>query len=398
MGGSVPEIPGHQATGNLLHMFRCEVADLLGRGSTAFPGAQPVSFASRHLKELENEDYFLCEKSDGLRCLMYLTEDEHGNETTYLIDRKNNYYHVPAGLHFPLVDSEADFHTRTIIDGELVYDKQPSGETQLNYLVFDCLVLDGDKLMHRTLDKRLAYYTERVDKPLRNLYKKYPEEIQHRPFDVILKKMEFAYGTEMMFRSILPSLKHGNDGLIFTSRTAPYKCGTDPHILKWKPEDENSIDFVLKLEWPLAALDSEDEEDGFHQPYRPDYSAKPTFCLEINCGDNRESQYAVMHVDDAEWEDLKMRNIPLDEQIVECVMDKEHRWRFLRFRNDKRDANHISTVESVIESIQDRISREELILAGKPIRDAWKQRQAQAEQGNRRVAATYTHDTKMDGA
>ena len=38
-------------------------------------------------------------------------------------------------------------------------DVEPDGTKVLRYLVFDCLVLDGKHLMHRTLDKRLGVWT-----------------------------------------------------------------------------------------------------------------------------------------------------------------------------------------------------------------------------------------------
>jgi mRNA guanylyltransferase len=100
--------------------------------------------------------YYLCEKSDGIRCLMYFTRDED-KEIHYLIDRKNDYYYVP-GLHFPLPsdDSFQGSHTDTIIDGELVLDIISPGKKVLRYLVFDCLVIEKKSVMERTLDKRLA--------------------------------------------------------------------------------------------------------------------------------------------------------------------------------------------------------------------------------------------------
>ena len=73
------------------------------------------------------------------------------------IDRRNDYYFVPA-LHFPVPKDPTfqRFHLDTLIDGELVLDEESNGKMVLKYLVFDCLVLDGKPLMHRTLDKRLA--------------------------------------------------------------------------------------------------------------------------------------------------------------------------------------------------------------------------------------------------
>ena len=388
MGGSVPNMPGQMAEGDLLRDLQKQVAQLLGRSSPKFPGAQPVSFSARHLKELQQQDYFLCEKSDGIRCLLWLTHTADAKECIYLIDRNNDYYYI-EGLHFAVsMEHPAEFHTQTIIDGELVKDSRPDGNFDVNFLVFDCLVLDGDMLMQRPLDKRLAYYSEKIDKPFRKLYQHFPQELQYRPFNVIMKEMQFAYGTEMMFRDILPKLTHGNDGLVFTCRNTPYQFGTDPHIIKWKPPNENSIDFVLNLEWPLAALDSEDEEDGYTKPYRPDYYAKPTFRLDINHGNGQERPFGTMYLDDAEWEAMKAMKVPLDHQIVECYLEPGQRWRFIRFRHDKKEANHISTANSVMESITDRITTDRLIKASKPIRDAWKLREAQRRPAAQHATAT----------
>lgn len=51
------EEPGVKAQGDLLHAMRREVADLLDRNSTNFPGAQPVSFSRQHISELVREEY-----------------------------------------------------------------------------------------------------------------------------------------------------------------------------------------------------------------------------------------------------------------------------------------------------------------------------------------------------
>jgi hypothetical protein len=48
--------PGVKAQGQLLHEMRREVATLLNRSQTGFPGAQPVSFARQHLDELAQHE------------------------------------------------------------------------------------------------------------------------------------------------------------------------------------------------------------------------------------------------------------------------------------------------------------------------------------------------------
>ncbi|KAL9598959.1 MAG: hypothetical protein Q9219_004142 [cf. Caloplaca sp. 3 TL-2023] len=377
MVGSVPEIPGIRATGEMLRAFRREVADLLGRSNPNFPGAQPVSFAARHKLELQTQDYYVCEKSDGIRCLMYHTQDEDNKEVIYLIDRKNDYYWV-ENLHFPLPGFEEQFHLNTLIDGELVNDRLPNGGMQLKYLVFDCLYLDGNSLMHRTLDKRLAYFRENIFTPYKKLYEKYPAEIQYLPFIIEFKRMELGYGVEAMFRDVLPNLRHGNDGLIFTCKNTPYQCGTDPHILKWKPPEDNTVDFLLQMDFPVIEPDADDIRDGFTSPF-PDYSALPQFNLLVFNGSNDYLRWGTMFAYESEWEAMKSRDEPLNDRIIECSLDERKRWRFRRFRDDKIEANHISTVESVMESIQDRVTKEELIRAAKKIRDEWKKRQKLGE-------------------
>lgn len=48
--------PGIKAEGPLLFDLRREVASLLKRQQTSFPGAQPVSFGRKHIEELRNHE------------------------------------------------------------------------------------------------------------------------------------------------------------------------------------------------------------------------------------------------------------------------------------------------------------------------------------------------------
>lgn len=317
-----------------------------------------------------------------MRYLLYLTTDEKGLEIQYLISRKNEFWMVPRGhFHCPVVHSYIDYHKDTLIDGELVVDQKPGGGTEAKYLVFDCMVLDNSSLMNRTLDKRLAYFKERVFEPYIQLLRNYPEEIPEQHFIMELKSMEFSYAIEKMFNEVLPSLPHGNDGLIFTCRTSEYKFGTDPNILKWKPETENSIDFRLSMEFPILKPDEIDISEGITEPYY-DYDTIPTCNLYAFAGDDSEDPwYGTMFIEPDEWESLKMLNQPLNDRIVECIMDNQARWRYMRFRDDKTHANHTSTVASVIESIKDRVTSQDLMSAAPRIREKWKQRDE--EQSNR---------------
>lgn len=142
---------------------------------------------------------------------------------------------------------------------------------------------------------------------------------------------------------------------------------------------------MLNLHFPLVDPDTEDERDGIYDPY-PDYSALPTFSLSIMIDREVYKPYGTMTVEPAEWESMKALQEPLDDRIVECYQDSQNHWRFMRFRDDKKEANHVSTVESVIESIQDKISKRDLINNAKKIRDEWKRRDKEVQEAARREA------------
>lgn len=345
--------------------------------------------------------YYVCEKSDGIRCLLYFTRSEVEGELHYLIDRMNNYYYVP-NLHFPLAPEKPDgpidfpsYHVNTIIDGELLYDEYPDGRKILKFVVFDCLLLDEVQLMQRTLDKRLAYFKEKVFKPYEELCRHFPESAAQFVFKMEEKSFQLGYGVVMMFTDIIPALPHGSDGLIFTCRETPYKFGTDDHILKWKPADENTIDFKLGLEFPPMSLrrvsgtssdmvTPYDENDEYEEGWAFDYGGHPTMMLYVLHSERDYRSFAQLYTTDAEWDSMKRyaieRNDGLDGQIVECHKDMSGRWRFNRFRDDKREANHITTVIKVLESIDDGVSKEDLVRVAGQVRTAMKRRAAETEQ------------------
>ncbi|KAK4188694.1 mRNA capping enzyme alpha subunit-like protein [Podospora australis] len=371
--------PGIRADPELVRRLRAEVARLLGRNSHGFPGAQPVSFGRRHIEELKRKDYFVCEKSDGIRYLLYLTVDEFGKECHYLIDRKNDYWFIHRyNLHFPLQSDPLGFHVDTLIDGELVMDRvpgAPDGRFEPKFLVFDLLVLDGkNDILSRSLDKRLAHFKDFIMKPYEKLFAEYPDELKYQAFKVEMKDMQYSYGIEMMFRQILPNLKHDNDGLIFTCRTTPYQFGTDQHILKWKAPHDNTVDFRLRLNFPTVQ-----EEEGGEQFV--DYDSVPEAQMLVFTGSDRgQPNYQLfnerLYLTEEEWEQLKQWGDPLQDRVIECCLDGEKRWRLYRFRDDKSEANHSSTVNSVLESIKDGVTELELIDAAKGIRHGWKARAA----------------------
>ncbi|KAK4702619.1 mRNA guanylyltransferase, partial [Phenoliferia sp. Uapishka_3] len=338
----VPErIPGDLITDpERLHQLKTHLATLCGLQSLRFPGSQPVSFDRDSLQLLEREDFWVCEKSDGVRVLVLIVATPEGQEV-YLIDRKEDFYQN-YGLTFPHQDGPEYNHSNTVLDGEMVIDVDPETGERLKLWV--------------------------VNPYLSLLSKMSPEMSLLQPFEVKLKKQELSYGIEDVFKVHLPKLKHGNDGLIFTSAEAPYTPGTDRKILKWKPPSENSIDFLLQVKFP-ALPDRPDEVDLY---------AKPRFMLMMNHGKNDVRFFDTMEVEDETWEEWKRKGDQYDDRVVEVVWNKDRQtWEMLRFRDDKREGNFHQVVTSILKSIQHGVEADELIAHAGKIKHAWKTREYQ---------------------
>ncbi|KDE04914.1 hypothetical protein MVLG_04671 [Microbotryum lychnidis-dioicae p1A1 Lamole] len=367
----------------LLLQVREHLSTLCGLNALRFPGSQPVSFDLQSLKMLEEEDFWVCEKSDGVRVIVLVVATEQGQQT-YLVDRRYDFYQV-SGLRFPH-QTGLDFdHSNTVLDGELVIDVEPARGEVLRLLLFDCLVIDSENLMHKPLHKRYGRLKAYIMEPYDKLLMAHPEACEYLPFEVRLKPQELSYGIEAVFREHVPKLLHGNDGLIFTSAEAVYTPGTDPKMwvidesLKWKPPSENSIDFVLQLKFPAR-------KDNDHEP---DYTAKPIFMLLMNHGHEGSFYFDTMSVDDDTWERWKASGEQYDDRVVEVVWDFERQtWRLLRFRDDKLEGNYKTVVSSIIKSIQHGVEEERLVGHAPRIKAAWKvraERRRREEEERRRV-------------
>ncbi len=112
------------------------------------------------------------------------------------------------------------------------------------FLIFDLLCIDGCSIVEKPFTSRLGRLNEFIIKPYQQrmkLAKSFPSS-SPSPFRVELKKLERSYALNRVLDSI-ESLKHANDGLLFTSAVAGYRIGTCDKMLKWKPPELNSIDF-----------------------------------------------------------------------------------------------------------------------------------------------------------
>ncbi|KAN0063855.1 Dcp1p-Dcp2p decapping enzyme complex alpha subunit [Thecaphora frezii] len=392
---TVPNLPGRKVEDHMqLTYLRNHVRDLCRLGHSRFPGAQPVSFDKNSIHLLTTEDYWVCEKSDGQRVLILIVIPSKTNvQEVFLIDRKNDYYQVP-NLFFPHhlprhpdAVKSGGMRKDTLMDGELVIDTDDDGRQKLVLLLFDLIVIDRELLAERPLSKRYGRLNTFIYPPYQKFLKQHPKLAAMQPFEVQVKKMDLSYGVGAVWNDVVPNLKHGNDGLIFTCLNSGYVMGTDPKILKWKPPSENSIDFKLSLRFPP---DLERDPRG----NLPDLTSMPFFELRQYMGSSASGEYEYfdeLWVEPAEWATMVESGEQFDDRIVECVWETDPnpatellrekqvqlppRWRLMRIRDDKHHGNHCSIVEKILKSIRDGVEVDELLAAAPTIRAAWKSKQ-----------------------
>ncbi|KAI8816620.1 putative mRNA capping enzyme alpha subunit [Fimicolochytrium jonesii] len=353
----LPRIPGVLAAKPQAAQLRNIVANLMGSRGTGFPGAQPISFARDHIHELQRENYFVSEKADGIRCLMFSTTDSNGRGETYLIDRHNEYYRLDFGL--PIPGRRGAFHYDTILDGELVLDVYPDQKQVLWFLLFDCMAVDGKSLVERDYMKRLGYLKETILKPYKELMSQDKNYAAVQPFRMDLKPLQLSYHLQKVFEDI-PNLKHKSDGIIFTSSVARYYTGTCEKMLKWKPANENTVDFRIRVVGDFS---------------------QPEYALELWEGRDEYSEFGMLTLE-PELEQSWARSPP-ENRIIECRYDPSWpgQWRFSRWRDDKQHANHRSTYRKIMESIRDGVDEQELLNSAPLIRSKWKDREREAATG-----------------
>lgn len=365
-----------------------------------FPGGQPVSFESRHLKILESEDYYVCEKSDGVRYLLYFCHPPSG-PAAFLIDRNYVFRHL-GPLELPGKDLNTP-HDETLLDGELLIDtfeidekddfednsekkegnvEDKEGEEEdiydlgikatpakrrklvkklISYMIFDCLLVNGHNVMHQTLPNRLKHVQNDILTPFTTLKLK-----SDFPFDLQMKTMFKPYHMHHIFRNVIPKLHHQNDGLIFTPVKDAYLSGTCPRMLKWKPAHLNSVDFMLtKRDGKLLLQAARSGQHFDYACFRPEKEDEERWREEPPLGKILECRY------DPEWE------VP----VLDSEEIKKGGWRFLRFREDKVMANAQHVVQKIIDSIGDNVKEEQLSKACDRLRDAWLQRHPEEARG-----------------
>lgn len=310
-----------------------EVVQGAGRSdSWEFPGMQPVSMTLMNVQMLMTDDYVVAFKADGIRVFMTLLPNDRN---VYLTGRDMKTYRLRSVNRNLLFKKGFSHRLLYQLDGELVCYRCTGSSNNIcfMYIPHDILTYRGQCV------EPLAFHYRRncIDALIRE------DELcndSNKPSAsnfVIFKKsfLNLDYLQCMNSGGALPS-----DGFIFQSLSTPYVRGTCSMLLKWKPPQQNSIDFRLYVQ-------------------RTDTPGIIRFSY--TCAEGTEVHSEFVNVKNA---DMEQRCLSLNGKIIEFIKQADGRclWYGIRRRDDKLQPNSIATYNRVLQSISDSVSWQELLL------------------------------------
>lgn len=184
-----------------------------------FIGSQPETLQKDQLSLLYKELYSVTDKADGDRYFLF-------------IDDSRNVYYIDTNLNILKTNLTSTKYKSTLIDGELIKQKN-----KYVFYGFDILFMNGCDLRGNTE----YLLTQRLD-----VLNKVLQTINNtNEYEIFMKKFIFRnvfIGSEVIMNEINEKL-YKNDGLIFTPMNEPYPITKKwKKLLKWKPSELNTID------------------------------------------------------------------------------------------------------------------------------------------------------------
>lgn len=304
------------------------------RSKRHFPGAQPVSLLREHLPRLHRYPYMVSLKADGERWFCVVHES-----SLWFVTRSLQVF---RSVYRPALEQ----HNGTLLDGEYVAARSL-------FLVLDCLAVQGRNVCLQPLMERLE-----LSVPLGQLFADGSQPLWFRPQEYVDVRTRFS---ELLQKSA--QRPFALDGLVFTPAKLPYRLGIDFNMFKWKPAAENTVD-LLFLRGSLfcrqtrrssgttsAAVVAEDEVD-YAADSAPRSHLAAIGSLAEKCVVSPGSPTMVLEC-----------------SLVGGETPENYVWRPRRLRPDKRGPNLDWIVESIVQSIRENITLEELqaeLMAKKP--------------------------------
>lgn len=275
-----------------------------------FPGCQPVSIEFRHFDILRSQPYLVCEKTDGVRCMLLAFMFEN-KKICVCLNRALDMFLCPLNFRKSVYEGGG-----SILEGELYEDEI--------FMVYDALVVCGKIVGQLDFLSRLKHIEE---------MKKLLTVLKYDPIKIQLKTFHLLTDFKTFMDDYLPTVTQKIDGLVFTPIQTRVKTGTHETMFKWKPREKNTIDFQMKKKGELWRLYVQER-------------GKLVF----------ESELKAHQVPDELWVE--------DDAIVECqymFQDEPMWWKPLMRRRDKTFPNSRRTFYRTLVNIKEDIKMEDFL-------------------------------------
>ena len=149
---------------------------------------------------------------------------------------------------------------------------------------------------------------------------------------------------------------HETDGFIFAADDQPYGPGTCTTLLKWKPPELNSFDFLFRVTQESSGL-TVARLMVVHMADEIEFQNTGKSTIQINPRGNPERQKKADYL------------LSLDGKIIETCLrpkanatnPKDRAWSILRERTDKTHPNSYNTCKNVLKSIDEGVTEEKIM-------------------------------------
>tara|TARA_B110000259_G_scaffold187621_1_gene242532 strand:- start:2314 stop:5235 length:2922 start_codon:yes stop_codon:yes gene_type:complete len=345
-----------------------------------FIGPQPVTLELQNLlnNDLNNDsilnNYSVTDKADGERNLLYI----HTDNRVYLINNRLKITYT--GLKHP--------HEKTIIDGELI-TKDRFGNSMNLYAAFDVYYHKGNNVSNKPLISKGKDRLDILKDIIESKENKFVTLTKDNKLNITLKTFKYGNNDTILkyCKTIIDDNKNDNivyyvDGLIFTPinlNVGSMKEGNDSNltgtwskVLKWKPVEDNTIDFLINYVSDIELDGEKYKYCKLYVGYNQDLEIDPLKILKHEFEDNiyAKKEFGEVYLKYNSTRHLVTNDddIISDNMIVEFAYNNNIKNEFLkwipyRIRHDKTElykitnkisgtANDFSTAQNVWNTIQ----------------------------------------------
>lgn len=294
----------HRVLGGDADALLAELSRVSGsRNPRKFPGSNPCSLERADFPKLKAQPYFLTEKTNGVRFLLFCCTHA-GLRVCALVDRAMAVYLLP------LQKMTTAMFQGSVVDCELAFNKVDSA---WQLLAFDAYVVSGIPVFHQHFSVRMAALRRAM-----SVYEPAPGDAA-----AVLAKQFLPAHMVRAFREHAQAARsfYDVDGVILVPEFSPAVIGRHTELFKLKTE--HTIDFLVGAGGVELSV------------------------FDPACGAHRRV--------------ATLREPAAPGSIVECARGEDGLWSVLCVRHDKTTANDALTYERTLVNMEERVTLDELV-------------------------------------